>query len=270
MFYVGVDNKARKVSDIYVGVDGVARKVVRAYVGVNGVAQLCWPIAEVDIAKSAKLDYSWRDGCVHSTITKITFVRSHTPTGNENNIWIAAEGEYGPIKCYRTGTEVIIAGDNRGRIILANGSVLFGYCSNLVTIEGLEILDTSLATSMAQMFQGCSKLTALNLSTFNTSNVRSMANMFNGCDKLTSLNLSGFNTSNVTDMAFMFSNCGYYGPLTTLDLTSFDTRNVTNMNSMFSGCQKLNKVLVSADTWKTADQATYMFRNCGCSDVTYV
>ena len=38
--YIGVDNKARKISKGYIGVDGVAREISKGYVGVNGVAQL--------------------------------------------------------------------------------------------------------------------------------------------------------------------------------------------------------------------------------------
>lgn len=37
--WVGVDNVARKVTNVYVGVDGVARKVKAAWIGVDGVAR---------------------------------------------------------------------------------------------------------------------------------------------------------------------------------------------------------------------------------------
>ena len=38
--YIGVDNRARKVSKGYIGVDGIAREIKKGYIGVNGVAQL--------------------------------------------------------------------------------------------------------------------------------------------------------------------------------------------------------------------------------------
>ena len=38
--YIGVSNKARKVTDIYFGVSNKARRVTKAYVGVGGVARL--------------------------------------------------------------------------------------------------------------------------------------------------------------------------------------------------------------------------------------
>ena len=37
--YVGVNGKAREVTDMYVGVNGRARKVTAIYVGVNGRAR---------------------------------------------------------------------------------------------------------------------------------------------------------------------------------------------------------------------------------------
>ena len=39
-FMIGVDGKAREVSDMLVGVDGKARKVAKAFIGVNGVARV--------------------------------------------------------------------------------------------------------------------------------------------------------------------------------------------------------------------------------------
>ena len=37
--WIGVDNSARKVTNVYVGVDGVARKVKAAWIGVGGIAR---------------------------------------------------------------------------------------------------------------------------------------------------------------------------------------------------------------------------------------
>lgn len=40
--YIGVSNKARKVTDVYIGISNKARKVTKAYIGVGGVARLCY------------------------------------------------------------------------------------------------------------------------------------------------------------------------------------------------------------------------------------
>ena len=54
----------------------------------------------------------------------------------------------------------------------------FYECKNLVTIEGIENLNTEKVTNMRSMFSVCSALTSLDLSNFNTANVTNMAYMF--------------------------------------------------------------------------------------------
>lgn len=164
------------------------------------------------------------------------------------------------------------------------------YCwfleqEKLTTIEGLEYLNTSEVTIMAEMFSQCKSLTVLDLSdfdtrkvenmrsmfywcnnlkhielsSFNTKNVTDMANMFEGCESLEGINLRYFDTSNVTDMSGMFYDCR---SLYNLDLRSFDTQKVENMGSMFSDCYKLvNLDLTSFDTQNVTDMTT-MFASC--------
>lgn len=92
---------------------------------------------------------------------------------------------------------------------------------------------------MSMMFNGCGKLTTLDVSNFDTSNVNSMYSMFSNCSNLTALDVSNFDTSNVTDMSSMFSDCRN---LTVLDVSNFNTSNVTSMTSMFYGCKALTSV----------------------------
>ena len=60
---------------------------------------------------------------------------------------------------------------------------------------------------MNSMFNGCSSLTTLDLSSLNTSNVTTMQEMFSGCTSLTSLNLSNLNMKKLQYVAHMFYNC---------------------------------------------------------------
>ncbi len=83
----------------------------------------------------------------------------------------------------------------------------FSYLKALTTIEGLQNLNTSAVTNMRNMFDGCSRLTELNVSNFNTSEVTDMSAMFRNCYGLKELNVSSFNTSAVTNMSEMFSGC---------------------------------------------------------------
>ena len=57
------------------------------------------------------------------------------------------------------------------------------------------------------MFNNCSSLKSLDLSSFNTSKRYSSKYMFYGCTSLTSLNISNFNTENFGEMNFMFAEC---------------------------------------------------------------
>ena len=131
---------------------------------------------------------------------------------------------------------------------------------NLTTIEGIENLNTEEVTNMSCMFNGCSGLTSLDLSSFNTAKVTDMCDMFNSCGSLTSLDLSSFNTAEVTNMNCMFSGCE---KLTSLDLSSFNTAKVTDMSNMFDTCESLTTIYAS-DDFKIGDDTNglYMFYNC--------
>ena len=146
---------------------------------------------------------------------------------------------------------------------LTSTAFWFYYCKNLQVITGLDKLNTSNVTDMEGMFEECSSLTSLDLSSFNTANVINMIGMFSGCSSLTSLDLGGFNTANVTDMAGMFSGCS---GLTSLDLSSFKTANVTDMQGVFFGCSGLTNLdLISFNT----ANVTYMQGMfCSCSGLT--
>ena len=227
------------------------------------------------------------------TITKITLMDSYTPTTTANETWAADVNRTGDITCYRTGTEIIMAGNGAGKILanpdsnsmfadsryssgfkkltaienlrlldtskVTDMNGMFENCSGLTSLD-LSNFDTSNVTGMSSMFSGCSGLTSLDASGFDTSNVRYMSDMFRGCSGLTSLDVSGFNTSNVTYMYFMFYNCS---GLTSLDLSNFNTSKVTYMRSMFENCSGLTTIY-AGDNWNT-DNVTYsehMFYNC--------
>ena len=95
---------------------------------------------------------------------------------------------------------------------------------------------------MRSMFDGCSGLTALDVSGFHTANVTNMWGMFHRCSGLAALDVSGFHTANVTDMGWMFRDCA---GLTALDVSAFDTANVTDMEVLFSGCLNLKTICAS-------------------------
>ena len=84
----------------------------------------------------------------------------------------------------------------------------FREFSNLSTIEGIEYLNTANVKTMNAMFEGCSGLTTLDLSSFNTAKVTDMGNMFYGCSDLTKIYVSNdFTTDKVSNSDQMFKDC---------------------------------------------------------------
>ena len=135
----------------------------------------------------------------------------------------------------------------------------FAGCSTLETISGLEYLNTEKVTDMSGMFNGCQKLSSLDLSKFNTEKVTNMSGMFYGCQKLSSLDLSKFNTEKVTNMSSMFEDCQ---ELSSLDLSNFNTKEVKQMTSMFWGCSALSSLDLSNFNTANVMYMGNMFFNC--------
>ena len=139
----------------------------------------------------------------------------------------------------------------------------FKGMSNLVSISGIENLNTHQVNCMMGMFSGCSSLESLDLRGFHTMCVLNMKDMFKDCSSLSQIQFSEwFWTKNVTDMSGMFDGCS---SLSTLDLSAFNTSNVTSMNSMFRNCRYLTGRLnlSSFNTTNVTDMGN-MFYNCKC------
>ena len=109
--------------------------------------------------------------------------------------------------------------------------------SNLTTIQGIENLNTEEVTDMSEMFNSCSGLKNLDLSSFNTAKVTDMGYMFSGSYDLISLDLSSFNTAKVTDMSDMFNNCQSLKTIYASD--GFTTGEDISSDGMFGGCLEL-------------------------------
>lgn len=104
------------------------------------------------------------------------------------------------------------------------------------------------------MFEKCSSLRSLDLSSFNTRKVANMQNMFQGCTNLESIDLSSFDTENMKYMTGMFFSCT---KLETLDLSSFATPKMVSMVDAFSNCKNLKTIYVTSAF--TTDKVTLDF-----------
>lgn len=162
--------------------------------------------------------------------------------------------------CNNGGIKVFTAGNRF--VLSADCSNMFNGCDKLTTLD-LSSFDTAKSTNMKSMFEFCNALTCLDVSSFNTANVTDMGSMFLGCNALTSLDVSNFNTSNVTNMCAMFSG---FIELISLDLSNFDTSNVTNMDHMFWLSSSLNSLNLSNFNTSNVTNMRRMFY--GCSALT--
>lgn len=157
-----------------------------------------------------------------------------------------------------TGVKSITGIENLNTGNVENMAYMFNYCTALESLD-LSTLNTSRVTDVNGMFHFCSSLKNLNLNGFNTANVIDMSNMFHACYILPSLDLSSFDTSNVTDMSYMFERCDL---LTSLDLSNFRTPNVTDMHRMFYQCYSLANLDISNFNSEKVKTTNNMFGYC--------
>ena len=79
----------------------------------------------------------------------------------------------------------------------------FYKCSDLAELEGLEYLNTSNVTSMAEMFRECASLKTIDVNNFDMTNVTDVSYMFFDCYALTTIYCN--NTWNIANSTSMFT-----------------------------------------------------------------
>jgi len=142
--------------------------------------------------------------------------------------------------------------------LLTNISHIFDGCSSLESID-LSSFNTTNVNSMSNMFYGCSSLKSIDLSSINTIKVNNMNHMFHGCSSLKSIDLSSINTFNVIDMSYMLYRCS---SLESIDLSSFNTNNVNNTSYMFYECSSLKSIDLSSFNTTNINDMSGMFYGC--------
>ena len=172
---------------------------------------------------------------------------------------------------YSTALHKICWYSDSGEVGLGSGSLagLFGGCDRLTAISMANIITTYI-TNMSGMFEGCTGLTSLDLTGFDASGATDMSEMFQDCTGLTSITLTGFtaNTTSGVNMAGLFKNCS---SLTTLTgLSSLNTSKATSLAGMFQGCSGLTGTLnLTNFNASSATDISYMFQGCtGLSKIT--
>jgi hypothetical protein len=152
---------------------------------------------------------------------------------------------------YVNGTKLTIAGNGYPSVWAnSDSSYAFSdtarkdYFANATTFNGVELLNTSKATSMEQMFR---QITApsWDVSNWNTSNVTNMQSMFNRCVFQT-IAVDDWDVSSVTTFGGMFGGCSW---LREINLSKWNILCEALLDAMFDGDWRIEKISVS-DTFR--------------------
>ena len=211
-----------------------------------------------------------------NTIEKIQIVTDYTPLGVVSYQWDASMDKDNSIIVYVEGNKLTLSKNGSNKIKAninsdyifsdSNGKDFFNY---VVSIDGLQELDTSAATTFKKVFDNCSALASLDVTGWNTSNVTNMTATFSRCFSLkTIIGIGNWDVSKVTTMQSMFQisyNIEY------LDLSNWRPISVQNMVGFFMGNTKynngVNKITTIGDTsnWNlnNVTNALGMFLMCG-------
>ena len=136
---------------------------------------------------------------------------------------------------------------------------MFVSCENLKDVIFSENIDTFSLMEMTSMFDSCTALESLDLSSFNTSNVKYMDGMFKNCKKLTSLNLTNFITPKLTKIKEMFFGCEQ---LQNLTIPNIETSNINDMDSLFYKCASLISLDITNFNTQKVKIMSHMFEAC--------
>ncbi|WP_051197824.1 BspA family leucine-rich repeat surface protein [Butyrivibrio sp. MB2005] len=213
------------------------------------------------ITKAQEQDTTWQNEFSIRDTTNVSdydsvhhylFIRRYT--GNASVVTVPSKAVKDGVEYTTVVTGSVFSGNQKITSVTfeqgckaADMGFLFDGCRNLTSIT-FNNLDTSLIGSdplnpstraFVATFEGCEKLTSLDLSFINSTNATDMCRMFAECSSLESVNLRGLDTSKVTNMLGMFDGCD---SLKTLDLSGFDTSNCEQMRTMFKDCSSLEKI----------------------------
>ena len=196
-----------------------------------------------------------------SEIQSITF--SNIAPSVYDECWNANITNTPHIQGYLIGTDVVIVGDyiyaNKRCTCMFAAYNTYGDAlwSNLTSINGLELLNTSYANDMTMMF-AYTKLTEVNgIRQWDVSNVKTFGSMFQGNDhagdiKIKYLDIGEWDTSSVENMTHIFYGCSL---MEYIPVENWDVSNVKIFSHMFADCYSLKNIDFSK--WDTSSAESF-------------
>lgn len=139
--------------------------------------------------------------------------------------------------------------------MILNISNMFSYMKELTDIDVGGLITTGVLDASA-LFAGDTALTEIeNLNQLDTSTFITIASMFEGCSNLSHVAVSSWNTQYVKDFSKVFQNCS---SLESIDLSNWHIKDA-NVIGMFWNCNALNQVTIPNVIMKNATAANAMF-----------
>ncbi|HGS9607866.1 BspA family leucine-rich repeat surface protein [Clostridioides difficile] len=148
---------------------------------------------------------------------------------------------------------------------------LFGSCSSLTEINGLDNLDISNINDISFMFSGCTSLKNIEfLKNWDVSNLKNFEGLFFECESLEDLTpLKSWNTSKAEKFDYMFGYCKSLRDITPIQ--NWDVSNVISMTAMFRQCSSLKNIDLSMWNPISLERADMLFEGIGkISDTLFV
>ncbi len=199
----------------------------------------------------------WDSSIAKNNIKKIKFYNGDIATSGYSEFYLnVADGTKG----YVDGDELLIhIGEKVGRLKADNDmSSYFGDFGLVEEIEGLSLIDTSVATVAEDLFKGNNNLQSIDLPDGFLSNATNMKGLFASCSEVTSIVLPVGFAQSATNMAEMFKDCRN---LTNITINS-DLENVTNLSHMFDNCENIQNVDLRKISTVSVTNIDSMFENC--------
>ena len=171
-------------------------------------------------------------------------------TGSSNPIYASWDAE--------TGTILV---DSPSYKVYANENA-DNMFRNLKCLDNVSLgeLSTRYTKSIASLFEGCERMTSIDISSFEVSSVNNVRGLFSGCEKLTEIVWPKMTfCKDGVDISSLFSNCKL---LTDIDLYCFSGCKVIGSSDTFGSCSNLRSIDLSQIDFSSCGGYTGIFSNC--------
>ena len=171
-------------------------------------------------------------------------------TGSSNPIYASWDAE--------TGTILV---DSPSYKVYANENA-DNMFRNLKCLDNVSLgeLSTRYTKSISSLFDGCERMTSIDISSFEVSSVNNVRGLFSGCEKLTEIVWPKMTfCKDGVDISSLFNDCKL---LTDIDLHCFAGCKVTESTYTFGSCTNLKSIDLTKIDYSTCRGYTGIFENC--------